>query len=131
MPSGDLMCGPKVVDRRARERSEAGAITFSGVLLILVVAAILFAAFKLLPPYVDNYRLQDSLENIARTATYSSTATDTDIRKQVREEARLIGVPLDDKQIAVQKQGTEVNISVRYGLTVDLLVRQVDLEFNP
>jgi selenide,water dikinase len=46
-------------------------MSFSGLLLILVVAAILFTAFKLLPPYIDNYRLQDSIDTIARNATYA------------------------------------------------------------
>jgi hypothetical protein len=117
--------------RRPRGGSEAGAITFSGIMLILVVVAIIFAAYKLLPPYVDNYRLQDSLDNIARNSTYSYAMTEADVRKQVKEEARLIGIPLQDNQIEVHKAGVDVAIQVHYGLTVDLLVHQVDLEFSP
>jgi len=114
----------------ARSRRQAGFMTFSGLLLLAVVAAILFSAFKLLPPYIDNYRLQDSLETVARTATYSKMSED-EIRKQVMGEARQLGVPLDERNIRVQRSGVTVNIAVQYTVKVDLLVRQVDLEFAP
>ena len=116
--------------RQEPGRSEAGFMSFSGLLLILVVAAILFTAFKLLPPYIDNYRLQDSLDTIARNATYAKM-TEADIRREVMGEARQLGVPIDERDVQVSRNGPSVNISVQYLITVDLLVRQVDLEFAP
>ena len=98
--------------------------------MILVVAAILFAAFKLLPPYFDNYRFQDSIDAIARNTTYSK-ATEADIRAEVMDEARQLGIPIDESEIQVQRSGASVNISVDYMITVDLLVREVDLVFAP
>ncbi|MBI3934418.1 MAG: DUF4845 domain-containing protein [Acidobacteria bacterium] len=115
---------------RVRSRTDAGFMSFSGILLILVVAAIVFAAFKLLPPYIDNYQLQDSMESITRTATYNRM-TEADIRKQILNEARVLGVPLQENQLVVQRAGASVNISARYVITVDLLVRQIDLNFEP
>jgi len=106
-------------------------MSFSGIMLILVVAAILFAAFKLLPPYIDNYRLQDSLDSLARNATYTASVTEANLHKQVMEEARLLGILLEPNQVVVRKSGPTVNISVRYMITVDLLVRQMDLNFEP
>ena len=114
-----------------RVREQAGFMSFSGILLILVVAAILFAAFKLLPPYIDNYRLQDSLENISRAATYDARITPEDIRKQVMAEIRDIGIPVEENQVEVQRTGVSVNIAIRYSITVDLLVQQVVLNFAP
>lgn len=106
-------------------------MSFSGILLILVVAAILFTAFKLLPPYIDNYRLQDSLENIARGATYNNRMTTDEIRGQVMDEIRSLGVPAQENQIVVQRTGVSVNISIQYQVPVDLLVRQIVLNFEP
>ena len=121
--------------RRARElfrvRGEAGFMSVSGILLILVVVAVLFAAFKLLPPYIDNYRLQDSIETIARNATYNGAITASDIRNQVMAEARQIGIPLQENQVKVQRDGVSVNIAIGYTITVDLLVQQVVLNFAP
>ena len=106
-------------------------MSVSGILLILVVVAILFAAFKLLPPYIDNYRLQDTIETIARNATYNGAITASDIRNQVMAEARQIGISLQENQVKVQRDGVSVNIAIGYTITVDLLVQQVVLNFAP
>ena len=95
------------------------------------MAAIIFAAYRLLPPYIDNYQLQDSMENIARTATYTQKMTEEEIRDQVLGQARQLGIPLRAEQVAVQRSGVTVNISARYDVPVDLLVRHVDLQFSP
>ena len=112
-------------------RSESGFLTFSGLLLLLVVAAIIFAAYKLLPPYIDNYQLQDSMENIARTATYAQKMTEQEITDQVLGEAKQLGIPLKAEQVAVQRSGVTVSISAHYDVPVDLVVRQLDLQFAP
>jgi hypothetical protein len=103
----------------------------SGIMVILVVGAMLFAAMKLLPPYIDNYRLQDSIEDISRNSTYDGRMTAEEIRGQVIAEIRELGIPADEKQVAVEKTGNAVNISVRYTVPVDLLVHQMDLNFEP
>jgi len=109
---------------------ERGFLTVTGVLMILVLAAMIFAAFKLLPPYINNYQLQDAIENISRTATYNR-ATEADIRKVVLDEARDIGVTLDPSQVDVVKAGVTVNIAIDYYIDVDLIVRQMELHFTP
>jgi hypothetical protein len=124
--------GKSLPPRRSRElRSQAGAIGFSGILVILFVGAMLFAAMKLLPPYIDNYRLQDSIENISRNSTYNGRMTAEEIRDQVMAEIRELGIPADEKQVAVEKTGNAVNISVQYTVPVDLMVHQMDLNFEP
>ena len=120
---------PKPAPRDVR-LGEAGFLTFSGILMLVVVAAILFAAFKLLPPYIDNYQLQDAMEGIARNATYTKM-NESDIRKQVMAQVRDLDIPVEDRDIKIQQNGPSVNISLQYTVPVDLLVRQVDLRFSP
>lgn len=130
MPFGktaDKFCNAST---RLRSRSEAGGMGISGVLLLLVVAAIVFASFKILPPYIDNYRLQDTMETVARNATYNRR-TEAAIRKLIWDEARQLEIPIEENQIMVQVNGPSVNIAARYMVTVDLLVYQVDLNFAP
>ena len=114
----------------ALNRSERGFVTFSGLLLLLVVASIIFVAYKLLPPYIDNYQLRDSMETISRTATYNRMS-EKEIRDEILSQANKLGIPLDPRDVRVQRSGTTVNIAVQYVITVDLLVRQVDLQFAP
>jgi hypothetical protein len=106
-------------------------MSLSGILVVLITIAMLFAAFRLLPPYIDNYRLQDSIENISRNATYNGRITPDEIRGQVMAEIRELGIPADEKQVSVEKSGVSVNIAVRYTVPVDLLVHRMDLNFEP
>lgn len=116
--------------RRAHAGSERGFLTVPGIFMLLVLGAIVFVAYKLVPPYVDNYQLQDEIETIARTATYNRM-TEAEIRNQVLREAQDLGIPLEERQVAVQKAGNTVNIAAEYVVPVDLLVRQLDLQFAP
>ena len=115
---------------RQRRYSEQGFLSVSAVLALLFVGALIFLAFKLLPPYINNYQFQDDLENIVRTATYSPVS-EQDIRQTVMKQAREMGIVLDDRQVVVQKAKSSVDISVQYEITVDLMVREVVLSFQP
>jgi hypothetical protein len=123
---------PQQVHRSGRSvpPQEAGFLSVGGIFTALIVAAIIFAAYKLLPPYINNYQLQDSIETIARDATYSRTP-ESEIRQQVLSEARDLGINLGEDQVAVSRTSTSVNITAQYRIPVDLLVRQLDLEFSP
>ena len=112
-------------------RSERGFISFSALFGLALLAALAFVSIKLLPPYISNYQFQDYIENLARNATYTPV-TEADLRKEIIKEARGYGIPLEDRQVAVQKvTGATVNIAVHYEVPVDLLARQVVLKFAP
>ncbi|OFW44693.1 MAG: hypothetical protein A3J28_16650 [Acidobacteria bacterium RIFCSPLOWO2_12_FULL_60_22] len=111
-------------------RSERGAISFSTIVGVLVFAALIFLALKLLPPFIDNYQFQESITNLARTATYAQV-TEADIRKDLMKQAQELGIPLQDKQVVIQKGRGTVDISVRYAVEVDLIARKVVLDFQP
>ena len=112
-------------------RSEGGFLSFSALFGLALVAALIFVSLKLLPPYITNYQFQDYLDNLARTATYSPMA-EADLRKEIIKEARGYGIPLEDRQVAVQKTtGSSVSIAVHYEVPVDLLARRVVLKFDP
>jgi len=114
-----------------RYRSQQGASSLSAVLSLLILAAVLFAAFRLAPPYVNNYQLQDAMDNLALQATYSQQMPPEAIRKAVITRAGELGIPLTNEQVAVSKGGGGVSIAVQYTVTVDLLVRRLDLRFTP
>ena len=114
---------------RSRDK-QAGFLTFTGVIMILVVGAFFFTAFKLGPPYISNYQFQDSINNIARTATYSNVAEEV-LRKEVMASARDVGVTLDPAQLRIGRSRESVDISADYTVTVDMLVKPVTLHFTP
>jgi hypothetical protein len=114
---------------RTRNKQQ-GFLTFTGVLMLIVISVVVFAAFKLMPPYISNYQLQDGINNIARTATYS-TGTEEQIRKDVLKVAHESGVELDPGQVRVGRSRDSVEIAVDYSIKVDMMVKPVTLHFTP
>jgi hypothetical protein len=116
---------------KSANRSQRGFISFSVILGLGIVAATVFASVRLLPPYVANYQFQDYIDNTARTATYS-TISEADLKREIMNRAREYGIPLQDRQLQVQKvRGGTVSISTSYDVRVDLIARQVVLHFAP
>ena len=113
-----------------RERTERGFVSVSGIFSLLILVVLVFLGFKLLPPYVSNFQLEDTIQNIALTATYAPM-TNEEIMKAVIARARGFGVELTPKQITANKSQRGVVIAVDYTTTVDLFVRSVDLHFSP
>ncbi len=110
---------------------ERGFISFSVLFALLFLAALIFLAVRLSPPYLSNYRLQDAVENLAGRATYSQQMSESEIHREVIARARAFGIQLENRQVAVRKTRGSVDIAVQYEVQVDLGVRQVVLRFEP
>jgi hypothetical protein len=112
------------------DRSQRGLVSISGIIALALVASLIFLGLRLLPPYISNYQLQDSIQNIALTASYTPM-TEEDILKTVISRANNCGVDLGAKQVTVKKGNGTVIIVARYSVPIDLFVRHVDLQFEP
>lgn len=98
---------------------------------IFVVLAMVYVAFKLVPPYFNNFQFQDAIESEARLAANSPTRTEQEIREIVAKRAAEYDVPLTIDQINVQRSGSEVQIWAKYTIHVELPGYPVDLKFEP
>ena len=109
---------------------QQGFISFSAILSLAILVATVFAALRLVPPYIANYQFQDYIDNTARTATYN-TVTEAALRKEIAARARELGIPIEERQVEVHKvQGGAVSIRTSYDVSVDLVARQVVLHFD-
>lgn len=114
---------------RGRSREKGGS-RVSLVLTLLVLAALIFSAVKIVPIYVDNYELQDAMQSEARFAIANHKADD-DIRADMWQKMQELGIPAkrDDLRIAVANG--DVTISLDYNVPVNLAVYQLNLDFHP
>jgi hypothetical protein len=99
-----------------------------GLLLVLLVFACVYTGWKLIPPLVNEYRLQDELDDIARRATYSAKS-DEDIRNTVIQKAATFDIPLREDQVSISRTADGCGITVHYRLHFDLIVYQYDKDF--
>jgi hypothetical protein len=69
--------------RRFRERGEG---KLGGLILLVVLAAIGLAAWRVVPVYYDHYDFQDKVNEICRTPRYQVRNGDEDIKKMLLDE---------------------------------------------
>ncbi len=97
---------------------------------ILIVVAMVYSAYKLLPPYFNNYQFQDAMETEARVNSYTAKP-DQDIRETIFKKAKEYDIPVTPEQINVLRNGAELQIWTDYSIHVDLPLYPVDLKFHP
>lgn len=94
------------------------------------MAALVFSAVKIVPAYVNNYQLQDSMETEARFAGANRKA-EADIRQDVWKKVQELGIPVKQDDIRVSVVEGAVQISLNYSIPVDLQVYRFNLDFHP
>jgi hypothetical protein len=115
---------------RNTHRFEQGGSKLKAIFWTLVFLAIIFAAFKLVPPFVAKYQLQDRMTNEARFATVTPR-TEEQIRNNVFQTIQDLEIPARREDIKIENTGRLVRISVEYTVTVDFILFQTDLHFHP
>lgn len=84
----------------------------------------------LLPPYFDNWKLQQYVSAVARDPASKGRPDDL-LRALVLDKAGELGLPVHVADVHVTRPGGGVKIEVLYVVRVDLPVYTVDLHFRP
>ncbi len=110
---------------------QSGMATFKAVVAVAVFAAVVYLGIKLVPPWVNNYQLQDHITSLARRATYGQGVTEESIRKDVLSKTKELRMPVKGEQIRVVKSTYGVNTDVKYNVVVKTPAYTFNLKFNP
>ncbi len=97
---------------------------------MFVVVGGFYVAFKLIPPYFNNYQFEDAIESEARLNAYSNKS-EQQIREAVAKKALEFDIPLTAEKINVQRLSGEIAIWAEYTVHVDLPGFPLDLKFRP
>jgi hypothetical protein len=102
---------------------------------ILVIGAVVVFLFQVAPPIMGNYSFQDDLKTIALMDGTSQQKTDEDVRNDVLRKAKEHELPIDAKQVTVQRLTMTgiggVYIAADYAVTVNLPGYSFDMHFTP
>jgi hypothetical protein len=96
---------------------------------IVIVVGSFYVAWNMVPPYFNNYQLQDDLDDIARKNSYTSLSED-DVKKIVISKADAENIKLRENQVNVTRTRDGLAITVKYRIHVDMIVHPVDLDFT-
>ena len=117
------------MDYRSR-RSQRGAGKLKAIAFAAIVVLALYAAFKLVPPYVSEYQLQDKMQEQARFGIVNRY-TDEQVRENIYKVVQDLDIPVKREDIKVTVTQAIVKISLDYTVPVDLLVYSTVLHFSP
>ncbi|MHB8526600.1 MAG: DUF4845 domain-containing protein [Candidatus Acidiferrales bacterium] len=115
---------------RASRNGEQGGARIKSLIVLILLGAFVFCCVKIIPSYLANYELQDSMRQMAAYAS-AYRKQDSDIRSDVEKKVKELGIPADSKDIQVSDVSGNVQISVDYTVPVDLAVYQLQLHFHP
>lgn len=114
----------------AWKQGEKGGARIKTLFAVIVLVAMIYAAVKIVPAYVTNYQLQDSMQEEATFATVNRKTPDA-IKTDIEQKVTDLGLQVDPSTIQVTAVMGNVTISLEYTVPVDLTVYQLQLHFHP
>lgn len=111
-------------------RRQRGGGNIKAVIFIALLAFLVYASIKVIPPFVNNYELQDTMETTARYGAFSQQ-TDKEIKDIIWKKIRELEIPAQYEALKVVKGNRQVSISLAYTVDVSLLGYNLRLSFNP
>ncbi len=110
-------------------RVESGRGTAKAIFAIAFLAAVIFCCFKIIPVYVNNYQLQDYLQNQTPFWLTQHASVDT-IRGNILAKAQDLDLPMVAEQVKVDATSARVTVNIDYTVPVDLKVYTLQLHFT-
>ncbi len=112
--------------------SQRGGSRLNLIVTLAIMAAMVFAAVKIVPVYFANYEFQDAINSESQFALtgYPKRSQD-DIQQEVYKKAQQLGIPAKKDDIHVIMTTGTVSISLDYTVPIDLSLYQFNLQFHP
>ncbi len=112
---------------RSRERGEGRLKLIIWLGIIFVVC---YLAIKIVPSYVNDYQLRDTLQTESRFFAAHQKTADA-VRGTVWSEIQSLRIPAQQENIIVSEAGRIAHVEVKYTVEVDLPGYTMKLNFNP
>ena len=111
-----------------RRRRQRGGSRLKAILWTVALLLLIYAGIELVPPYINQYQLQDKITEEARFDTVNRK-TDDQIRDIIFREIQDLNIPARREDIKVENTYHMVRISVEYTVPVDLFFYHTELHF--
>ncbi|HXZ20196.1 MAG TPA: hypothetical protein VEG63_09620 [Candidatus Acidoferrales bacterium] len=114
----------------SRARSERGGAGLKFLVVLIILILLGYAGFQIVPPYVNNYQLQDSCVSESRLLA-AHQKTEEKVRETVWATVQSLNVPIKQDDIKVEIIGKTARVSIQYAITVNLFGFDYTMNFNP
>ena len=114
----------------SKRRFERGEGKLKGILIVVIIVLAIYTAWKVVPPFVNDYQLSDKMQEQSRYALVNRY-TEDQIRDKIYTEIVDLDIPAKREDIKIVANNNVVKISLDYTVPVDVLVYHMDLHFTP
>ena len=97
---------------------------------IAVLAFLGLIAILLVPPYIENWKLQQYLNDLAADPATAKNQPEV-VRVEVVKKATELGLPVRLGDVRVTRSGDAIKVEVLYLVHVNVALYTVDLHFRP
>jgi len=104
--------------------------TLRSIFGIVVVAAVLYAAWQVFPAFYAKYQLEEAMDDTAREGAVNLSQPELEMRDKVMGRAHSLGVPISPEQLQIRRMDNDVYIWGDYTVHVDLPLYPFDLQFE-
>lgn len=114
--------------RRVRSR-EAGAGSFGLIVTLIILAAIGYVAYQVVPTYVHNYELNNYLNDVVLQAVSNRIKVD-DVPAAVLSQCQTLNLPVESGDVDMPSKGDSIAVHVAYSIPVNLLFYTWTVHFS-
>lgn len=113
-----------------QHRFERGEGRLKGILIVVIIVLAIYTAWKIVPPYVNDYQLADKMQEQSRYAMVNHYTVEQ-IRDNIYKVMVDLDIPAKKEDIKIVADSNVVKVSLDYTVPVDVLVYHTDLHFTP
>jgi hypothetical protein len=115
---------------RPNRAPERGGSKIKGLLALIILVGMVYCGWRIVPPFLNNYQLEDAMKTEARFAL-AQRKTEDDIRDDIFYKVKDLGIPARRENIVIDNVDGALRISLDYNVPVDLPGYQFNLHFHP
>ena len=116
--------------KRSSQRSQRGEGKLKAIIYTVILVVGVFVAFRLVPLYVNEYQLQDKMNEQAKFAIVNRY-TEDQVRDILFKVIQDLDIPATRDDIKLANTNHGITISVTYTVPVDFFVYKTDITFSP
>ena len=110
------------------QKSERGEGRIGLIVALALLGAGIFLGVKIIPVRVNAYEFRDFVQEECRFA--ATRNNDADIYKRIVDKARSLDIPLDKKNLTLERTTREMIITAKYEQTIDLKFTKYVFKFD-
>ena len=112
------------------QQAQRGAGKAKALIYTFILIFGVYVAYKIVPPYVQEYQLKDKMAEQARFAIVNRYS-DQQIKDNIMRTINDLDIPARPEDVKVANTGRGLEISVTYSVPLDLLIYKTELTFSP